>query len=556
MVFSDQIISCRRVIRGQGRPLRAVLVLGLLLSLSLVACKDPDDDGNPTAEDEPSGYPEAIEKIFTTNNCTSCHGETRREAGLGLHKWSVLFEGDNYGALVFPGNAQWSHLLWHVNYFGEDAGFSAPPFMPYRDLQEGGYAFDSTNMLTREEYDLLRQWVANGAPNNEGVGYWDERKTENRGKFFFLNQGSDLVGVVDLDRDLIMEYFEVGNQDGCENADSPHYITKSPDGQYIYLSLIDGGVIEKRRASDYSLVATSERIGDQAAHVEISGDGRWAVVSNWVEEQTGLTQNKLVILDTQTMQISDVLDLPYLSLVHGIALKQDFSRVYATSNVGNYFFWVDLDAQNGKFLNKNNILFDQVQTMDPAQQPMETGPFQPYQCILSEDEDFLFVTCPEDHSVHMYDITGGTPQKVDLNRHPGEGVECSQTVGLEPRLVYHHSNRLYVICLSQVCSNSANRSRKGCVSVFNTAGGTLQWETNIYGIGHIPRSLGIDPVRQKMWVVCENAAVGGVPPHHPIPCGDAGHYNVVDISNPMNPQVVHSIPIDAAAGCSGSVIIP
>ena len=104
-------------------------------------------------------FPEDIARILVDRCATSgCHNEASYTGagGLLLDSWTHLFEGGNNGAVVIPYSPENSSLLYFVN---TDAAIdiTATPTMPYNETP-----------LSKEEYTLLRDWIAQGAPDKNG----------------------------------------------------------------------------------------------------------------------------------------------------------------------------------------------------------------------------------------------------------------------------------------------------------------------------------------------------------------------------------------------------
>jgi len=79
------------------------------------------------------------------NNCLECHSQDRRKGGLSLATYADVLEGGRNGAVVRPGNSQGSLLIDRVT-------GTVDPQMPKDEAP-----------LTREEIDVLRRWIDQGA---------------------------------------------------------------------------------------------------------------------------------------------------------------------------------------------------------------------------------------------------------------------------------------------------------------------------------------------------------------------------------------------------------
>ncbi len=86
-------------------------------------------------------------KPLLKHKCYVCHGALKQQAGLRLDTAASLVAGGDSGAAVTPGHPRES-LLIHV--VTGDAGFQMPP------ANEGA-------ALTKDEVNVLRNWIASGA---------------------------------------------------------------------------------------------------------------------------------------------------------------------------------------------------------------------------------------------------------------------------------------------------------------------------------------------------------------------------------------------------------
>jgi len=110
--------------------------------------------GSPSDTPAPGASREAAaeeERFFETRirpllfeNCQSCHGARKQEAGLRLDSWEGILKGADTGPVVVPGNPQESPLI-------EAVGYGGPTKMPPRQK------------LPDQAIADLTRWVQNGA---------------------------------------------------------------------------------------------------------------------------------------------------------------------------------------------------------------------------------------------------------------------------------------------------------------------------------------------------------------------------------------------------------
>jgi Planctomycete cytochrome C len=86
-------------------------------------------------------------------NCTACHtpgSEGTTTSGLDLTTYKGVMAGTKYGAMVIPGNAEYSNLMWLLDWRA-----SPQLRMPHGKQQ-----------LPAGERDTIRTWIRQGAKDN------------------------------------------------------------------------------------------------------------------------------------------------------------------------------------------------------------------------------------------------------------------------------------------------------------------------------------------------------------------------------------------------------
>src|SRR5436190_603510 len=106
-----------------------------------------------------SGYPPEIAKIML-GSCAvqGCHNALSRDAagGISLSSWDELFSGGNGGAVLIPYRPDLSTLCYYTNAFRSED----PRLIPRMPL--------NSEPLNREQYLLIKDWIANGAVDING----------------------------------------------------------------------------------------------------------------------------------------------------------------------------------------------------------------------------------------------------------------------------------------------------------------------------------------------------------------------------------------------------
>ena len=97
-------------------------------------------------------FKEDVLPIFRVH-CVSCHtpgSEGTATSGLDLTTWQGIMQGTKYGAMVIPGNAEYSNLMWLLDWRA-----SPQLRMPHGKQQ-----------LPVGERDTIRTWIRQGAKDN------------------------------------------------------------------------------------------------------------------------------------------------------------------------------------------------------------------------------------------------------------------------------------------------------------------------------------------------------------------------------------------------------
>lgn len=105
--------------------------------------------------------------------CTTCHGRQNREAGLDLRSKASILKGGKSGPAMVPGDSENSLILQRV---------LAEEMPPRRRLIEV-----SVKPMEADEIELLRAWIAAGAPEVEGpleAPDWDPPISEQDREFW------------------------------------------------------------------------------------------------------------------------------------------------------------------------------------------------------------------------------------------------------------------------------------------------------------------------------------------------------------------------------------
>ncbi|MEM7368217.1 MAG: hypothetical protein AAF587_06410 [Bacteroidota bacterium] len=442
---------------------------------------------------EEADYPDEVGEIVV-NSCaiTACHiGEDSPES-LDLSSWSLAFEGSEFGSVIIPGTPQWSHLFQHINTF-EELGIRALPTMP---IQE-------EDRLDRTQVTIIKDWIENGALNREGKAYWETQTSTSGGKLFTLCANSDLIAVSDIASNLIMRFIPVGQNPAVLEA--PHFLTLSPDEQYMYVTLISGNALEKYRTDTYELVGRVA-LSASPALVQIGANGTRAIVTHY---NTSHDTPKLSMINTTDMSLIQEVNggTDFLGLAHGVRINEAFTRVFVGAGASDEYAVLEIDETG----------FKSVIDTYPVDPSSIADTLKPYQLYLLEQEDLLFITCNKGNQVRVFrPETGELVKVIDVARFP-------RLMEYDPE-----SKRMFVACAKEE-NFSEQGALEGCISVIDVA--NLVWERNIYRVGQRPHGVSVDVVGRRLYVSSENTG-GQDPPHHPLEGNTfpPGKYNVIDLN--------------------------
>lgn len=116
-----------------------------LLSLAILA-------GPAAWADQVVSFKADVLPIFQVH-CVACHAPGKEgtvTSGLDLTTWQGVMAGTKYGAMVIPGNAEYSNLMWLLDWRA-----SPQLRMPHGKQQ-----------LPAGERDTIRSWIRQGAKDN------------------------------------------------------------------------------------------------------------------------------------------------------------------------------------------------------------------------------------------------------------------------------------------------------------------------------------------------------------------------------------------------------
>lgn len=458
-------------------------ILATLLLVAGLSCKH-----DPPETLYYQGYPEEIGKIFINKCATAgCHNE-KSYTGAGnlrMDSWANLFEGSSNGAVIVPYDTLNSSLLYFINR-DTNEGIVLEPTMP-KDLPP----------LSKEEYETIRHWIVQGAPDQDGnIPFASNPDT--RQKLYVTQQGCDLMGVIDAEKNIIMRYIPIGKSTQIE---APHYVSFDKDGRYAYTCFYAGQYIQKIDVHTDKIIAEAN-VGVGLWNVLfLTNDGKKLLVSDLSNS------GKVHFVNTDNMQIETT--VPSLKSPHGLAANKTNDTFFVTGQIGNFIYRI---TEKGY---KKQISIDGQPITDASKR-------DPHEIKMTPDFSKYFLTCETSNEVRVMDAYGDTLIKT-IN------------VGKKPKEIATSTSKpyMYITCME----DDANPNPKALGSVYVINYNTLEIEEVIYGNFAQPHGITVDEQYQRLYIVSTNRSPNGPSPHHASECGGRnGYYQVYDLNTlkPIN----------------------
>jgi len=432
------------------------------------------------------GYPEDIGAIMVKKCATSgCHNDISKAAagGLSLTTWDNLFEGTRDNAAVIPFRPNQSFLMFFINTFA-DLGQSLSPIMPYNAAP-----------LTKPEVITIRDWIDKGAPDADGFVKFSDN-AEFRSKIYIINQGCDIVTVMDRETRLIMRYFDIGSQIGIE---APHKSKISNDGFY-YVCFYASNLFQKYSTIDESFVGEVDLGFGSWNTFAITDDSKKAFVVDWnASGSIAVVDLENMVLIT-TYQGNGLLEWP-----HGSALKND-STLYITAQTGNYFYKLDIS-------DIYNPVISQI-VLQTGELPATIISYDPHDIHFSPDKSEYAITCQNSNEVRFFNAANDSLIAIVPTGKYAQELEFSSS-----------TDYLFVTCTED---NISFPGTIGSVSVINYK--THSFVKNIY-TGYQPHGIEIDDDKGLVYIANRNANLDGPAPHHTTDCGGRnGYLTIIDMN--------------------------
>lgn len=358
---------------------------GIILTTAIINISGCDSS-TQTQLGEPVSFNRDIQPILAQNcNFPGCHNSTDKQAGLDLTSWEgMMINGSSFGAEVIPYNAQWSHLVQHINRIDTNISPFSEPLMPQAKMP-----FTQGLPLQANQLHKIVDWINQGAKNDYGEAAFSNITN----KAFITNQASDLVAVVNLDNNHLVRLIDVGGRNNqTQPLDAPHVIIVDNQGIYFYVSLIAEGYIEKYDARTYEKKGRLFA-GNSPAHIILNNAGTKGWFTNF---DATLADKKIKEFDTETMTVTNVIEEFRMTKPHGIRLTRN-EQLILMATEGSEFLYL-IDALTGNIIDTYPV--------DPSVPPNGSGTnnFIPYQVAITPDDKFAYISCLRSNDVRVFDI--------------------------------------------------------------------------------------------------------------------------------------------------------
>lgn len=459
-------------------------LLTVFLVLFFASCKhDPTEMPAPVIA---TGYPADIERIVTTTCAVEgCHNTASKDAssGLDMSTWDAMFEGTNNGAINIPFRPDFSTLLYFTN-TDSTKGLVSYPTMPL-----------SYSTLSDQDYNTLKQWIANGSPDVNGkIKFADNPQ---RHKFYVTNQGCDVVSVFDSEKRVVMRMIDVGVNPGANPPESPHNLKFTPDGKYWVVVFLASDIVQVFDAATDQLVSTIPIGNGQSGQwntVIIASDSKHAYAADYAGRRIATID--LVNFTSQTSPA-----FPYN--FHGQALNATNDTLYVTCQDISKILKIPLASP----VDYEEIDLVQGNSAGPNQ-------LQPHEIAFNGDYTKYFVTCQNSNvnQVRVYNAADNTLLKVI-------------PVGIAPVEIAYSAGR-HLFFVTNMEDNSFPGMR-GSVSVIDEITMT---ELQKIKVGWQPHGIAVDELTGRVYVANRNYS-GGPAPHHATACnGNNGYLSIINLN--------------------------
>lgn len=240
-----------------------------------------------------------------------------RESGLDLTSWHTLMAGSDHGEVVIPFDANRSLLMRLAT-----------------ELDETDPLSSVAAQLTPSDIDLVRQWINQGASNDDGtVAFADATNL-----LYACIEGAATILVIDMDANVVVRTIDLQSLGFTADA-KPHHVAVEPDGSAFFVSLIGDDVILKfNRHNELVGQAAFERPG----MVQLHKDQDLLFVGRSMKAVN--PPQRIGRLDRTTMELAE-LDV-FFPRPHALTIHPAGQYVYVGSLAENRFATLDHESES------------------------------------------------------------------------------------------------------------------------------------------------------------------------------------------------------------------
>lgn len=454
---------------------------GLFLAVLLIASCNRDEVVIPQ---QGSGYPPSIGKIVLSNCAVSgCHNEKSKDAasGLSLETWNRMFEGGRNGPCVIPYRPDFSTLCFYTNTYPE-LGVNLTPTMPI-----------GKEPLSRDDYIALRDWIADGAPDDKGNVPFSGQPL--RKKIYVTNLLCNVVTIFDSQTLLPMRYIDVGTGSG---AKYPAVVRVSPDGQYWYVSFLYGNVLQKFRTSDDAYLGDIF-LGPGSYHgFIITPNSKNAFCFDYG------SPGKILYVDLEARTVkATYTNGNNFRYPRGGAINANATVLYVCAQFGNYVYKIDISNPLSPTVQEKQI--------DGTTISQTNSLYDPYEILFSTTGSKYYVACQYSNEIRVMQTSN-------------DSLLAVIPVDYYPQQMAISGNYLFVTCPQDTLSFP---SKRGSISVIDRNTNTVIKKIHP---GWQPYGVAVD-VSKGLLCVANMNVLKGPTSHHSTSCGgNNGYVTFVDLA--------------------------
>ncbi len=347
------------------------IILFIFGVIILQSCTEPSMDPMPR-----NGYPGKI-AVIIERNCLggNCHSSpTAENRGLDLSTWETMMRGDREANNVIPFNARLSFLYQHIN-TDRDRSIQAEPRMPL-----------ARDPLTDEDQVTIYDWINAGARNADGRIPYDTVTQ----KFFIASQGDDVLAVLDASTDRLIR----GDQ--FTKLTQPKALCSDKDCLFLGFQADKGRLIKLHRDDLRILGEFRSTLAVSAVHIPRNMN------RGYIGNYPSSFKHRIGIFNPDQMTMVRVAEYPEIRSAVNFLSTSDGTTLFAAGYESDNILIINTADQSVA----GNILLGDDVISSPSDDYIPK--YSPSDMYLSVDEKFLYVTCFNNHSVKVIDLTTNT----------------------------------------------------------------------------------------------------------------------------------------------------